>query len=150
MLPTFKHYYMKKKRFLVDHPSQLNALSVLPWLHSAGLGRIVFADTYVNDNKQQMEMILNKSYHACGCSEGAKALLLGLITFSIAGMAGYFYASWTWPQTISTIAGGTVLMSLLGKFTGLLLANRKLKKTIREIQSDWNPQWPDSKDIGCG
>lgn len=141
---------MKKKRFLVYHPSQLNALSVLPWMHRTGLGKILLADTYVNDNKQQMEMELNKSYHACGCSEGAKALLLGLIAFSIAGTAGYFYASLTWQQAITTVAGGTVLMALLGKFAGLLMANRKLKKTIREIQSNWNPAWPDSKDMGCG
>lgn len=141
---------MKKKQYLVYHPSQLNSLSTLPWAHRSGIGKIVLADSFQHDRKDQFESALNKSYYACGCDQGAKALILGLLLFAIAGGAGHVNAAWPWSQTISTILGGSILMALTGKLIGLMAANRRLKQTVREIQTDWKPKWPESKISGCG
>ncbi len=141
---------MKRKQFLVYHPSQLNSLSTLPWAHRSGIGKIVLADSFQHAKKEQFESALNKSYYACGCDYGAKALLLGLLLFAIAGGAGHLYEAWLWPQTISIFLGGSIAMAMTGKLIGLMAADRKLKQTVREIQSDWKPIWRESKITGCG
>ena len=141
---------MKSKQFIINHPSQLNSLSTLPFTHRTGLGKIVFNDSFQHSNKEQMERDLNKNYYACGCSQGAKALLIGLLVFGVAGSYGFYNYDWSVTKSLTSFFGGAILMSLLGKLIGLVQANGKLKNTIREIQSVWKPDWPKAKTIGCG
>lgn len=141
---------MKKRQFLVYHPSQLNSLSTMPWAHGNGIGKIVLDESFQHPKKEQLEMELNKAYYACGCDQGAKALILGLLLFAVIGGAGHFYAAWSLSKIISTLLGGSIVMAISGKFIGLMIANKRLKHTRREIQSNWKPKWPETKKIGCG
>jgi hypothetical protein len=141
---------MKSKQFIINQPSQLNSLSTLPFAHINGLGKIVLSDSFQHPNKEQMENELNKNYYACGCSEGAKALLAGLLAFGIVGFYGFYKFDWSVTKSLLSFFGGVFIMSLLGKFFGLVQANVKLKKTIREIQSVWKQDRQDAKTIGCG
>lgn len=84
-----------------------------------------------------MEHDLNDNYYACGCSQGAKAMLLGLLVFGVVGLYGFYYNDWSVIKSLISFFGGAIMMSLFGKVFGLVQANRKLKKTIREIQSVW-------------
>ena len=141
---------MGKKQFIIKHPSQLNSLSTLPLFHRTGLGKIVFNESLQHPNKAQWEREINKNYYACGCSQGAKALIIGLLVFGIAGGIGYNNLDWSITNTLVTIFGGALAMAIVGKFIGLMNANGKLKETVREIQSVWEPHWPEAKIIGCG
>jgi hypothetical protein len=145
----FKKNIMKSKQYIINHPSQLNSLSTFPFTNRPGLGKIVFNDSFQHSNKEQMEHDLNKNYYACGCSQGAKALLIGLLVFGVFGLYGFYYYDWSVTKCLISFFGGAILMSLLGKFIGLVQANRKLKKTIGEIQCVWKPDWPEAKTIGC-
>jgi len=139
-----------KKQFIIRHPSQLNSLSTLPFLHRTGLGKIVLNETFQHPNKEQFEQQINSKYYACGCNEGAKALILGIICFGIGGAIGYFKYGLSAGSSLTLLFGGAVAMAVLGKMAGLIIANGKLRKTIKEVQSVWKPHWPESKTIGCG
>ena len=141
---------MKNKQYIINHPSQLKALSTLPFTHRAGLGKIIINDSFQHENKDQMEYNLNKNYYACGCSQGAKALLIGLLVFGVVGFYGFNYYDWSVAKSLTSFFGGAILMSILGKLIGLVQANNKLKETTKEIQSVWKPDWPKAKTIGCG
>ncbi len=141
---------MTRKQYLINHPSQLNGLSTLPPLHRAGIGKITLNDSFQHQNKEQMEYELNKNYYACGCSQGAKALLIGLVVFGLGAAYGFQNYDWTLTKSLTTFFGGAIGLSLLGKLSGLAMANGKLKKTVREIQSVWKPEWPKATTIGCG
>lgn len=150
MFRTSKNNIVKRKQIIIHHPSQLNSLSALPFTHRAGLGKIVLGDSFQHSGKEQMEHDLNKNYYACGCSQGAKALLIGLLIFGVAGVYGFYNYDWSVTRSLTSFLGGAILMSLSGKLTGLVQANGKLKKTIRGIQSVWKPDWPAAKTTGCG
>lgn len=141
---------MNNKQFIIQHPSQLNALSTLPFMRRAGLGQIVLAEAFHHQDKAQMEQNLNKNYYACGCSHGAKALLMGMLVFGGAGLFGFFSNDWSASKSLTTFLGGTILASLTGKLFGLAAANGKLKKTIKEIQMVWKTDDPKVKLIDCG
>ena len=129
---------MESKQFIIDHPSQLNALSA-PFKHRSSLGKIIFNDSFQHADKKKMERELNKNYYACGCSQGTKALLIGIFVFGVAGAYGFYNYDWSVTKSIASFFGGATVMSLLGKLMGLSKANNKLKQTIKEIQSVWKP-----------
>jgi hypothetical protein len=141
---------MKNKVFRIYHPSQLNSLSTLPFIHRNGLGKIILDESFQSSKKKQFESELNKAYHACGCDLGAKALIIGLILITATGFIGGQFAIWSLTKTLSVILAGAIVISIFGKLVGLVLANRRLKQTVREIQSEWRPIWPETKSITCG
>jgi len=138
------------RQFVINHPSQLNSLSTLPFSRRTGIGKIVFNESFLHPDKEKWQQKLNREYYACGCSEGAKALLIGLFIFLMVGVIGFFYSNWSLSKSVTVIFVGTIAMSVLGKLIGLVKANKKLRATIQEIQSVWQPEWPQGEIIGCG
>ena len=149
MLLTFENNIMEKQ-FVIKHPSQLNSLSTLPFVRRTGLGKIVFDESFQHPDKGRLEQNINKEYFACGCSQGAKALLIGLLLFIVIGSVGHYSFNWSVMKTIITIFGGTIASAVLGKVIGLISANMRLKRIVRETQSIWKIQGKESKIIGCG
>ena len=69
-----------EKEYLISHPSQLNNLSVFPLKRNQSIGKIRLGGNMLNNPKVEFfENLLNKNYYSCGCSEGAKGLVVGLI-----------------------------------------------------------------------
>lgn len=141
---------MERNKCIITHPSQLNSLSTLPFTRRSGLGKIVLSDSYPDENKKQMEYDLNKNYYACGCAQGAKAMLIGLLIFGVSGVFGFLYYDWSVTKSLAYFFGGTILTSLMGKLVGLFQANRNLRATVKEIQSVWRSDWPKAEYTGCG
>lgn len=139
-----------KKTFVIQHPTQLNALSTLPVLHKTGLGKIVLDETLQHPDKDKWEREINKRYYTCGCSQGAQALMIGLILFGAGGAIGYFKYELTFSNTLTIFFVGSITMAVLGKFIGLISANKQLRKVIKEVQSVWKPNWPEYKRTECG
>lgn len=136
---------MKNKQHSIDHPSQLNALSVLPLARTRALGTLRLAgDIAEHPKKEEWEADLNKHYYACGCSAGAKGLLLGLL-------AGVVYAIFVSKEPSTLAAVGIVLApavvgAVLGKVVGLLRASTRLRRTVHEIQEHWKVEPTDPAD----
>ncbi|MCP3957909.1 MAG: DUF456 domain-containing protein [bacterium] len=141
---------MKNKQHRIDHPSQLNALSLLPIMRTRGLGTLrLQGEIAEHASKEAWERDLNKHYYACGCSEGAKGLLLGLL----AGSAYAFFAGSGQGvgAAVGTVVGAALVGAVLGKVLGLLRARTRLRQTIREIQEQWQVE-PTGTEEGwaCG
>lgn len=143
---------MKKREQLFDHPTQLNRLSTLPLIRRAGDGRLRLAGEIADHpERERWEKELNRHYYACGCAEGSQGLLLGLLAG--AGYAAWAYAGGDWSagRLILTALAIAVAASAVGKFAGLLRAQAKLRRTVKEIQSAWKvPPGEFEENAVCG
>lgn len=130
-------------------PSQLNALSTIPFVRTSGVGRLrLGGDMVEHPERKRWESELNRYYFACGCDTGATGLILGLL-------AGIVWAAYSIIQGETGIgyAVGVVLLiaiagAVAGKLIGLIQANNRLNRTVTEIQTHWqsseigeNEQW---------
>jgi hypothetical protein len=141
-----------KRTNQVNHPSELSALSVMPWRRMPGSGRILIADASVpEDVRHGWEQRLNRLYFACGCDRAAAGLAVGVVAF----------AAWTllkpgsWSaldaRDVLTGIGMVVLFAGIGKLLGLMRADRRLKQTTRDIQAQWKrPRPRDGQISRCG
>jgi hypothetical protein len=142
---------MKNKQFLVYHPSQLNSLSTWPIVRTPGIGRIVLDQKFQHPNKETWEKGLNRDYYACGCDTGAKALVAGLIGCLAIAAMGYLDGRISVGKAVLVGLVGPLILAGIGKLYGLAKANGRLKKTIREIQSNWKTDLPTAEElIACG
>ena len=140
---------MKIRERVFTHPSQLDALSVLPFLWKRGLGTLRLGGNIMeHPERKRWEDKLNRYYDTCGCNEGAAGLIIGLLSGS--AWAGYSY--------FKGISGGGVAVgiafsiaivgAIIGKLFGRFRANEKLKQTIRDIQGQWQPEEKPRESIG--
>ena len=128
---------MKKKQFLISHPTQLNSLSTLPLNRKRGIGTLILSDSFNHPERDGLQRELNKSYNACGCDEGAKAFLLGLIIFGTSSVYFYKVYNGSLLMSIALCFGGALILSGIGKLYGLIKANNQLKRTIIKIKTNW-------------
>ncbi len=139
---------------VIDHPSQLNALSSLPGFRPIPRGRLRLAGSiFTHPKRVQWEKELNASYGACGCGASAKfmvvAIAIGL--FYLAVQAFRAPEAFHWGRAIVWCVGFAIAAAALGKLAGLAGANRRLKTTVREIQRDWKVEPPKPHEISiCG
>ncbi len=141
-----------KRRQTIGHPSELSALSVLPWVRMPGSGRIVITDERLEEKQRAAwEQKLNRLYFACGCDRAAIGLALGVI--------GYLLWLVARPGRWSEVGGIDVLVGVgvvavtagVGKTIGLVGANRRLKQTVRDIQGEWKVPRPTEGEVStCG
>jgi len=132
---------MKTKQTIIEHPSQLNALSAFPFSRRRGRGKIQISDTFQHTEREQFEKDINKNYYACGCSTSTKYLIAGLLIGGVLLGVDTWLLQGGWIQwPIFTILSTTFGGAILGKFVGLSKANAKLKRTIHTVQAFWRPQ----------
>lgn len=143
---------MKNKTYLIEHPSQLNDLWVIPLLRTKALGKIVLGGSIVNHiEKERWERELNKYYFACGCDIGAKGLIIGFVGSLAYGGINYFQDIWSLSTTVPFILAATFVLSGFGKLFGLVIAQRNLNGVISEIQKNWKVETkPESEVWNCG
>lgn len=144
---------MKKRRQnVITHPAELSALSTLPWRRMPGWGRVVVADNTVPESTRLVwEQQLNRLYFACGCDRAALGLVLGIIGFGawVALRPGRWSSFGGRDVVTGVIAVGVVAGT--GKLTGLIRANEKLKRAIRDIQHEWKRPRTNDRDVStCG
>ncbi len=143
---------MVGKGLTFTNPAQLNALSTIPFIRTSGIGKLRLGGNITeHPERTRWEKELNRHYHACGCDTGAKGLLISLLAGST--WAGYSYSQGSWGAgfaagvALSITIGG----AMIGKLSGLMRANRKLKQTISEIQSQWqHEKKTESEHWSCG
>lgn len=131
---------MKSKLTIIEHPSQLNALTTFPFSRKRGRGKIQFSDNFQHPEREQLEKAINKNYYACGCSSSAKFLIVGLIIglVSVGVDSAFLEAHWI-KRPVATLLILTFGGAILGKLIGLARANNKLKRTVHTVQAFWRP-----------
>ena len=136
----------------IRHPSQLSALSVWRMIRWQAPDRVLIeAEDTPAERTRLWEKQLGHLQSACGCEQGAAGLIVGAI-----GYALFLFlrpGGWGHPGRREFWIGLAVLMTTtsVGKFLGLLLAQRRLKRVIGEIQTHWKPrplQAPQSEATG--
>ena len=125
----------------IRHPSQLESLTVWrlkpprdpPGIH-------VEAEGPSPERVRSWNRQLTALQAACGCEEGGFGLLAGLLgylAFLFLRPGGWDHPGWR--EFWIGMAVITVTTSL-GKLVGLLSAQRKLDRLLREIRSEWKPR----------
>jgi hypothetical protein len=129
------------KEYIINHPSQLNGLSTLPFKRNMAIGKIRLSGNMAeHPQREYFEKELNRRYHACGCDTGAKGLLIGLLLGL--GYSFYRYNAVEWPVSNGVIAtlATLLIMSGAGKLYGLYAADKKLKDSIEDVKKQWMPE----------
>jgi hypothetical protein len=94
------------------------------------------------------EKQLSHLQNVCGCEQGA----LGLITGAVGYVLYLFLRSGGWGHPgrneFWVGLGVVVATTSIGKLLGLLVAQRRLKRVIKEIQSQWKPRYLQDQDSG--
>jgi hypothetical protein len=143
---------MAKKEHVLQHSSELNALTTNPFRRTPGLGVLrlggVMADL---PERERWEAELNGHYYACGCDTAAKGLLLGLV----AGVGAFVFLFMSDQSHVvsAALVGAAIALAgaIIGKGIGLVRAQRRLSTTAREVQAAASPREPHLKEmIGCG
>jgi hypothetical protein len=130
-----------QKQYIINHPSQLNSLTTLPFRGVHKTGRLTLSGNMTDHpQKEYFETELNRQYASCGCDTGARALLLGLLAG--AGYSAYKYtrSDWSLKYGLLVTFSGLLIMAIAGKLYGLYKADKKLKTTVGEIQKQWPPE----------
>lgn len=139
-----------KNETVIEHTSQLNALSTFPLLRQPSLGVLRLGGEMARHEKRETwQRDLNRNYHACGCDTGAKGLLIGFLVGLI--FEALSVAPWMSWQSAGIVVGSALAGALIGKIIGLARAQFRLKETIREIVAEIRPREPAVIDgISCG
>lgn len=143
---------MRTKEQIFTHPSQLNTLSAIPFLHTSGLGTLRLGGSISEHPEiKRWENELNKYFYACGCDASAKSLVIALIAGSAWAGYSYFQGTWGVGTAIGTALSIAIGGAIVGKIFGLFRANGKLKQTVKEIQEQWQPEEkPETGHWTCG
>jgi hypothetical protein len=124
---------MKAPRRVIRHPSELDALSVLPIKRMPGQRRVAIAEHLIaSPQREEFESELNRRLFACGCEAATAGVLLAaaayavwaFVTISDVGILGHIGRG-----LLAAIVGG-----FIGKLAGLVAAENRLKQTISDVR----------------
>lgn len=142
---------MPRKPVVIDNPSELDRLRVVPGLRSPGLGRIQLATAQDLDpeTRSDFEKRLNGHYFACGCDTAALFIVIaivGSLTLIVAGGADNL-GKWSWLLGFLLV----LVAAALGKFVGKLRAERQFRQVVAELKRVWRVPVKTSEQISnCG
>ncbi len=143
---------MKRDTQIIRHPSQLMGLKVWNALQVRSFGQIkIEAEQVPKEEILVWEKSLNRLYFACGCDKAAVGLLLGVVAcviwFSMRP-GGLTIPGWSglWIGVVVVI-----FTTGIGKMIGLWIAQRRLTRLIKQIESDWKAlPLPEPEFVSCG
>jgi len=142
---------MKRREYVIDHSSQLQALTVVPSLRPRGLGKVRLAGVMAEAPRyEEWERDLNRDLYACGCDTGSRGLVIGVM----AGVAIALIAVRGGPWTLAAgvILAAAIAGAIIGKAIGLAQAQSRLKRLVREIIEFARPKEPQrvEENARCG
>jgi hypothetical protein len=130
---------MKTRSFQINHPSELNSLITLRLFRKPGRGIIHLSPEFKHLEKEQWETDINRYYYACGCSSGAKGLLIMLVLGLVFSITAYFFNALSFKQMLVLPIATAICGAVIGKFSGLATAHRRLTRVIHTVQANWKP-----------
>lgn len=100
-----------------------------------GIRRIVLKMPGPKDDIRKAEKEINRSLSACGCEVAAVFLLIGIVVIVPRFLLNLSDYDLTVSQTLLKIFGFLSIFVLVGKITGLMLAEWRLRYTIDRLIS---------------
>ncbi|MFY9608374.1 MAG: hypothetical protein WAU45_07130 [Blastocatellia bacterium] len=142
---------MKTRSLQINHPSELNSLTTPRLFRKPGRGTIRLSPEFQHLEKEQWEADINRYYYACGCSSGAKGLLVLLVLGLGVSVAAYFFGALSLNQLVALPIATAILGAVIGKFSGLATARRRLTRVVHTVQANWKPMDKAERPIvSCG
>jgi hypothetical protein len=121
----------RKEPEIIKHPGELKSLSVLPIKLKHGQRRVSLSALLAAEGRSDYESKINRRLFACGCTESALGIILGLSVYIVWAVFRSGEIS-----VIGHIGSGLAAFfagSVLGKIVGLIRAEKHLKETIQLI-----------------
>jgi hypothetical protein len=135
----------------VHHPAQLAALSVLPLRQTSPRGAIKLDAPKMGESERAAwEKRLNRAFHACGCGEASLGTLVGLIASGTWVGIRIVNTGGTGLGDLFIVLAGVVIGTTFGKIAGLVRAEAKLHRLVRELQTEWKAEPLRFADDDCG
>lgn len=142
---------MKTRGLQVNHPSELNSLTTLRLFRKRGRGTIRLSPEFKHPEKEQWEADINHYYYACGCSSGAKGLVVMLVLGLGVGAAAYVFDALPLRQVVALPIAFAIVGAVIGKVSGLATARRRLTRVVHTVQANWKPMDKSERPIViCG
>ena len=142
---------MKTRSLQINHPSELNSLITFGLFRKPGRGTIRLSPAFKHPEKERWEADVNRYYYACGCSTGAKGLLLMLLLGLGASVASYVFDALSLKQMLALPIASAIVGAVIGKLSGLAAARRRLTRVIHTVQASWKPDGKTERPIViCG
>jgi hypothetical protein len=140
--------------FVIDHPSQLNALSPLPGLRPLRRLPVSLGGSLADHpRRKEWEAAINRNFLACGCSASSKGLLLGIMAgglFLVLRAAGGADGLSFW-SAAGLVLGPALAGAVAGKLAGLAMAGRRLRAAVADVQANWKVEpAPEGPTTACG
>jgi hypothetical protein len=142
---------MKRREHIIDHSSQLNALTVAPFLRPRGLGTVRLSGVMADDPRREAwERDINRNFYACGCDTGSRGLVIGVFVGGAVALIGFREAPWS--VIAGIVAAGAITGAVIGKVIGLVQAQGRLRRVVDEIIEFARPKEPQRIEEGmrCG
>jgi hypothetical protein len=124
---------MKAQRQVINHPRELDALSVLPIKRPMGQRKVAIAEHLVaSPQREQLENDLNRRLFACGCIAATAGVLIGAVAYAVWALVAA-------PDVgvlshIGRGVGAVVAGAFIGKLVGLFSAESRLKQAIADVR----------------
>jgi hypothetical protein len=121
----------------VERPSDLEALTV--WRLAARLAPEVALDAegVSRERLRMWEKRLSRQQRACGCDQGAYGLFVGLLISLVLLVSRH--GGWVKPTSPEAWFGVLIVVATTtaGKFAGLALEQRKLRRMVVALRAEW-------------
>lgn len=131
---------MKTRNLQINHPSELNSLTTSRLFRKPGRGLIRLSPEFRHPEKDQWEASINRYYYACGCSSGAKGLLVLLVLGLGVSFTTYVFDTLPLKQTLALPIAAAIFGAMIGKLSGLATARRRLTRVVHTVQANWEPE----------
>lgn len=131
---------MKIRNLQINHPSELNSLTTSRLFRKPGRGIIRLSPEFRHPEKDQWEASINRYYYACGCSSGAKGLLVLLVLGLGVSFTTYVFDILPLKQTLALPIAAAIFGAVIGKLSGLATARRRLTRVVHTVQANWKPE----------
>ena len=142
---------MKTRTSQINHPSELNSLTIFRPLRKHGRGIITLSPVFDHPQKEQWQADLNRYYFACGCASGAAGLMMMLVLGLAFSIAAYAFNVLPLRQLIVIPIAAAIAGAVIGKIAGLTKAHRRLVRVVHTVQAHWKPRDVESRPIlVCG
>ena len=123
----------KRGLLVIQDPSDLLTLSVLPLKRPMGMRRVMIGEGLVPEvSRQELDEQINKHLFACGCTESAIGIVVAVIGYAAWALLASPDLSWVALTLygVGAVFGGAVV----GRIYGLLRAEKRLRQTVENIR----------------
>lgn len=142
---------MKTRSQQINHPSELNSLVISRLFRRPGRGIIRLSPEFKHPERERWEADINRYYYACGCSSGSKWLLIMLVLGTGISIGAYVFDALSFKQIIALPFASAIAGAVIGKWSGLATARRKLTRVVYTVQANWAPRDKQEKpNVICG